>query len=78
MDLIPEKPGIGVSTSKKNCLALISMNKSKRLVEGHCQLALPWKPGAPNFDNNRTVAEARLNGEERIAIVSDTESCSIR
>ena len=61
MDLIPEKPGIGVSTSKEDRLALISMNKSKRLVGGHYQLALPWKPGAPNFDNNWTVAEARLN-----------------
>ena len=61
MDLIPEKPGIGVSTSKEDRLALIAMNKSKCLVGGHYQLALPWKPGAPNFDDNRTVAEARLN-----------------
>ena len=35
MDLILEKPGIGVGTSKEDCLALISMNKSKRLVGGH-------------------------------------------
>ena len=61
MDLISEKPGIGVGTSKEDRLALISMNKSKRLVGGHYQLVLPWKPGSPSFDDNRTVAEARLN-----------------
>ena len=61
MDLILEKPGIGVGTSKKDRLTLISINKSKRLVGGHYQLVLPWKPGSPSFDDNRTVAEARLN-----------------
>ena len=53
--------GLEVGTLKEDRLALISMNKSKRLVGGHYQLALPWKPGSPSFDDNRTVAEARLN-----------------
>ena len=61
MDLIPEKPEFGVSTSKEDRLALTSMNKSKHLVGGHYQLALLWKPGALNFNDNRTIAEARLN-----------------
>ena len=61
MDLIPESPETEVGTSKEDRLALISMNQSKRLVDGYYQLALPWKPGAPILDNNRTIAESRLN-----------------
>ena len=61
MDLIPESPETELGTSKEDRLALISMNQSKRLVDGHYQLALPWKPGAPSLDNNRTIAESRLN-----------------
>ena len=60
MDLIPESPETEVGTSKKDRLALIFMNQSKRLVDGHYQLALPWKPGAPSLDYNRTIAESRL------------------
>ena len=66
MDLIPERPEIGVSTSKEDRLALISMNKSKRLVGGHYQLALPWKPGAPNFDDNRSGRGETQQLEETI------------
>jgi len=61
MDLVPDATNFGTGTSKEDRLALISMKESKLLVDGHYQIALPWKPGAPNLDDNRILAESRLN-----------------
>ena len=36
------------------------MKNSKALVDGHYQLALPWKPGAPRLEDNRQQAVIRL------------------
>ena len=33
------------------------MNQSKCLVDGDYQLALPWRLGAPNFNNNHSLAQ---------------------
>ena len=37
------------------------MNQSKCLVNEHYQLAFSWKPAAPNFDDNPSLAKTRLH-----------------
>ena len=41
MDLIPDSTNFGAGSSKEDRLALISMNESKGMVDGHYQFALP-------------------------------------
>ena len=36
------------------------MENSVKLVDGHYQIALPWRYGIPNLPNNRSMAEQRL------------------
>ena len=40
--------------------ALSIMESSAELVDGHYQIALPWRYGVPNLPNNRRMAEQRL------------------
>ena len=42
-----------VPLSKEDRYALHIMKNSKALVDGHYQLALPWKPGEPRLKDNR-------------------------
>ena len=37
------------------------MKTSKRFVNGHYQLRLPWKPGGPQLPDNRQQAVTRLS-----------------
>ena len=41
MDLIPDSTNLGAESSKEYRWALISMNESKGMVDGHYQFALP-------------------------------------
>ena len=61
MDLLPDPATSDTGLSKEDKLALNTMKQSIRLVDGHYQTALPWKPGAPNFVNNCCLAESRLD-----------------
>ena len=36
------------------------MNGSKNFVNGHYEVALPWRPGSPQLQDNRTQALSRL------------------
>ena len=65
MDLLPDPATSDTGLSKEDKLALNTMKQSIRLVDGHYQIALPWKPGAPNFVNNRCLAELRLNALQK-------------
>ena len=47
--------------SKKDRYALQVMHQSKTVVDGHYQVALPWKPGAPSFMDNYGQAQVRLS-----------------
>ncbi|XP_028404802.1 uncharacterized protein LOC114527367 [Dendronephthya gigantea] len=40
--------------------ALSIMESSAKLVNGHYQIALPWRYGIPNLPNNRSMAEQRM------------------
>ena len=44
-----------------DCKALRTMERSLKKVEGHYQVALPWKNQSPCIPNNRVLAEHRLN-----------------
>ena len=50
-----------VQLSKEDRYALHIVKNSKALVDGHYQLALPWKPGAPRLEENRQQAVIRLS-----------------
>ena len=65
MDLIPDSKILGAGSSKEDRLALVSMNESKGMVDGHYQFALPWKPGSPDLEDNRVLAESRLGNLRR-------------
>ena len=65
MDLIPEASKQDVGLSKEDKLALVKLNESKRFVNGHYQLALPWRPGAPSLNDNRIMVESRLRNLKR-------------
>jgi hypothetical protein len=40
--------------------ALSIMENSAKLVDGHYQIALPWRNGTPSLPNNKQMAEKRL------------------
>eukprot|EP00794_Sanderia_malayensis_P000803 gene803-99_t len=40
--------------------ALAVLNEMAKLVDGHYQLAIPWRNVQPCLPNNRLVAEHRL------------------
>ena len=46
--------------SKNDRYALKLMQDSKRLIDGHYQLSLPWRPGAPSLKSNYPQALQRL------------------
>jgi len=54
--LLNHNPGLSVDDTK----ALNIMEQSAELVDGHYQLALPWKYQPPYLPNNRILAEQRL------------------
>jgi len=43
--------------SKEDRYALQVMQESEALVNGHYQVALPWKPKAPQLTDNREQAQ---------------------
>ena len=45
--------------------ALNIMESSAKKVDGHYEIALPWRVGSPNFPNNRKMAEKRLISLQR-------------
>ena len=45
--------------------ALANLESSARKVDGHYQLALPWRFQTPCLPNNRSVAARRLQALER-------------
>ena len=53
-------PDCKVSMSIEDKRALAVMESSAKLVDGHYQLALPWREPAPKLPNNRIMAERRL------------------
>jgi len=55
--VIPD-PKISMSIEDKRALAV--MESTVKLVDGHYQLALPWREPAPKLPNNRIMAELRL------------------
>ena len=65
IDAQPNSSKLETGSSKEYRLALMTMNQSKRLVDGHYQPALPWRLGAPDLDNNVKVAELRLPNLQR-------------
>nr|CAB3263162.1 uncharacterized protein LOC104265735 [Phallusia mammillata] len=51
----------GTTLSKEDRYALKQMESSVKCHDGHYQLRLPWRPGAPNLPNNRAMAMKRLS-----------------
>jgi len=49
-----------ISMSVEDKRALAVMESTVKLVDGHYQLALPWREPAPKLPNNRIMAERRL------------------
>ena len=49
-----------VGDSVEDLRALKVMNESAVMVDGHYQVALPWRSSPPVLPNNRRLAEARL------------------
>ena len=47
--------------SKEDRYALLMMEKSKTIINGHYQVALPWRPGAPYLEDNYEQAKVRLS-----------------
>ena len=50
-----------VLLSKEDIYALHITKNSKTFVDGHYQLALPWKPGAPRLEENQQQAVIQLS-----------------
>ena len=48
------------SLSQNDKRALEIMNETATLVNGHYEIALPWKNDPPGIDNNKVIAEHRL------------------
>ena len=61
LDEIPSQYSDSMELSKNDRYALKLMRNSKTLVDGHYQVALPWRPGAPQLNNNRNQALIRLS-----------------
>lgn len=49
-------PDCKVSMSVEDKRALAVMESSAKLVDGHYQLALPWREQVPNLTNNQIMA----------------------
>lgn len=49
-----------ISMSVEDKRALAVMESTVKLVDGHYQLALPWREPVPKLPNNRIMAERRL------------------
>jgi len=46
--------------SQEDIKALNSMKDSAKIVEGHYEIALPWRSFPPDLPNNKIAAERRL------------------
>jgi hypothetical protein len=55
----------GKGMSLEDQKALNNMESSAKKVNGHYEIALPWRVGSPNFPNNRNSAEKRLISLQR-------------
>ena len=53
-------PKRSVPLSKEDRYALQVMKGSKNFVDGHYEIALPWRPESPQLQDNRTQALSRL------------------
>jgi hypothetical protein len=56
---------LGKGMSLEDQKALNIMGSSAKKVNGHYEIALPWRVGSPNFPNNRKRAERRLISLQR-------------
>ena len=61
-----------VSPSVEDNKALRVMEDSVKLVDGHFQVALPWRKDPPDIPNNKIMAERRLRFL-RNRLMKDTE-----
>jgi len=61
-----------MSTEDRKALAI--MEGSIKKVNGHQQIALPWRDDNPNLPQNRLMAETRLHGLQR-KLLSDSDLC---
>ena len=61
LDIVPSSYGRQSLMSKEDRYALQMMEKSKTIVNGHYQVALPWRPGAPHLEDNYEQAKVRLS-----------------
>ena len=59
-DFADKSDGIGLGASLEDRRALRIMGKSVVKVDGHYQIALPWKSESAKLPNNRAMAEKRL------------------
>ena len=61
LDIVPSSYNRQSSMSKEDRYALQMMEKLKTIVNGHFQVALPWRPGAPHFEDNYEQEKVRLS-----------------
>ena len=61
LDRVPSRQSYDTSMSKEDRYALQLLQNSKSVVDGHYQVALPWRPGAPRLKNNYEQARVRLS-----------------
>ena len=61
LDRVPSRQSYDTSMSKEDRYALQLLQNSKSVVDGHYQVALPWRPGAPRLKNNYEQARIRLS-----------------
>jgi len=55
-------PDSNVSMSVEDKKALAIMETSAKIVDGHYEIALPWRQQCPELPNNRCIVEHRLYG----------------
>jgi len=55
-------PDSNSSMSVEDKKALAIMQTSAKIVDGHYEIALPWRKQCPQLANNRCIAERRLYG----------------
>ena len=61
LDSVPSRQSYDTSMSKEDRYVLQLSQNSKSVVDGHYQVALPWRPGAPQLKNNYEQARVRLS-----------------
>ena len=71
-DFVSEDDGLDLGASLEDKRALQTMESSIAKVDGHYQIALPWKYENAKLPNNQTVAERRL-GHLRNRLARDPE-----